>query len=84
MNVAIGTSDLERMRDQSSRREFVLASLRSTCIRVRLIEKEIEEIGIALKGELISPDAALEWAEQVAPGCVGFVPVNIYNPVGGS
>jgi hypothetical protein len=72
-------SDLSRLRDQTSRREFVLAALRSTHLRVKLIANEIGEIGIALKGELISPDMALEWAQDVAPGCVGFVPVNFYG-----
>jgi hypothetical protein len=75
-------SDLARMRDQASRREFVLAALRSTCLRVRLIEKELEQIGTALKEELISPNMALEWAEVVAPGCVGFIPVNVHASEG--
>ncbi len=78
MNIRIGTSDLAAMRDQASRREFVLSALRCTCLRVRLIEKELEQIGTALKEELISPNVALEWAEEVAPGCVGFIPTTVY------
>ena len=77
MNAPVMYSDLSRLRDQTSRREFVLAALRSTHLRVKLIANEIGEIGIALKGELISPDMALEWAQDVAPGCVGFVPINV-------
>ena len=60
--------------DQDSRRDFVLASLRCTCLRVKLIDNELAAIGTALKGGFISPDTALEWAEEVAPGCVGFIP----------
>lgn len=60
--------------DTSSRRDFVLAALRCTCIRVRLIDNELAAIGTALKGNFISPETALEWAEEVAPGCVGFIP----------
>ena len=40
--------------------------------------KLLEQIGTALKGELISPNVALEWAEEVAPGCVGFIPTTVY------
>jgi hypothetical protein len=65
---------LADIQDQDSRREFVLASLRCTCLRIKLIEKEIAAVGTALKGELISPDMALEWAEAMAPGCIGFIP----------
>jgi hypothetical protein len=60
--------------DLDSRRDFVLAALRSTCLRVKLIEHELAAAGIALKGGFISPETALEWAEEVAPGCVGFIP----------
>ena len=73
MNVHIGSSDLARIRDQASQREFVLSALRCTCLRFRLIQKELEQIGVSLKEEIISPDVALEWAEEVAPGCVGVV-----------
>ena len=32
----------------------------------------------SLKEELISPNVALEWAEEVAPGCVGIIPTTVY------
>ena len=60
--------------DQDSRCDFVLAALRATLLRVRLIEHELTAAGIALKGGLISPETALEWAGDVAPGCLCFVP----------
>jgi hypothetical protein len=60
--------------DQYSRRDFVLAQLRGASLRVKLIDSEIAAIGTALKGGFITPDTALEWAEEMAPGCVGFVP----------
>ncbi|MCA6108564.1 hypothetical protein [Bradyrhizobium cenepequi] len=60
--------------DTESRHEFVLATLRRTHFRAKLIENELAVIGVALKGGAISPDTALEWAEEVAPGCVGFIP----------
>jgi hypothetical protein len=60
--------------DTDRRRDFVLAALRCTCLRVKLIENEITVIGTALKGGFITPDIALEWAAEMAPGCVGFIP----------
>jgi len=60
--------------DHESRRDFVLAALRCTCLRVKEIDHELAAIGIALKGGFISPETALEWAEEVAPGCVGLIP----------
>jgi hypothetical protein len=60
--------------DPDSRRNFLLAALRSACMRVKLIDNELAMIGTALKGGFISPETALEWAEDVAPGCVGFIP----------
>src|SRR6478672_11697915 len=56
------------------RQEFVLATLRSVSLRVRLIASEIDTAGTALKGGLISPETALEWVNEVAPGCVGYLP----------
>ena len=54
-------------------KEFVLSALRATLLRVKLIETELETAGIALKGDFISPEMALEWAEEIAPGCVGLI-----------
>jgi hypothetical protein len=59
---------------QASRRDFILAQLRGTSLRVKLIDNEIAAIGTALKAGFITPDTALEWAEEMAPGCIGFIP----------
>ena len=59
---------------KSDRQEFVLATLRSVSLRIRLIDNEIAAAGTALKGGLISPEMALKWVEEVAPGCVGYLP----------
>ena len=42
-------------------------------VRVRLIESELHTIGIALRGNLISPEMALECADEIAPGCAVVV-----------
>ena len=72
---------LTQSTDQSNR-DFVLASLHCTCLRIKLIENEITAIGTALRGGLISPDLALEWAEEMAPGCIGFIPNTAYGSRG--
>jgi hypothetical protein len=59
---------------KNTEQAFVLAALRSVSLRVRLINSEIEEVGTALKGGQITPQMALEWAEECAPGCLGYIP----------
>jgi hypothetical protein len=41
-------------------REYVLAELRCLWLRAKLIQIDIQAIGIALKGNLISPGQAVE------------------------
>jgi hypothetical protein len=48
----------------TEQRDFVLAALRCSYLRVKLIENEMASIGVALKGGLISPEVAVEWAEE--------------------
>ena len=59
---------------RGDRQEFVLATLRSVSLRIRLIDNEIAAAGTALKCGFISPEMALEWVNEVAPGCVGYLP----------
>ena len=56
-----------------SKQDYTLAVLRTMCVRVRLIENELQAIGVALKGNLISPEMALECAQEIAPGCAAVV-----------
>jgi hypothetical protein len=44
----------------SSRCEYLLAELRCASLRARLIQADIDAIGLALKTGLISPDEAVE------------------------
>ena len=45
--------------------EYLLAELRCAALRARLLQSDIEAIGLALKGGLISPDQALELLADV-------------------
>jgi hypothetical protein len=53
--------------------EYLLAALRCTSRRLKLIDEEVILIGMALKKELITPEAAIEQTEEIAPGCLSVV-----------
>jgi hypothetical protein len=42
----------------TDRREYLLAELRAAVIRARLWQADIEAVGVALRGGLISPEQA--------------------------
>ena len=73
-SVGSNMSNFKHSEANNDRQEFVLATLRSVSLRIRLIDNEIAAAGTALKGGLISPEIALEWVNEVAPGCVGYLP----------
>ncbi|WP_050625656.1 hypothetical protein [Bradyrhizobium viridifuturi] len=56
-----------------SNKQFVLAALRCTSLRVQLIREEVNMIGTALAADLLSPEIAVEWCNEVAPGCLDLV-----------
>ena len=70
-HVTIGT--FEPIKPES-RKQFVLAELRHAHRRVQALASELEVIGVALKEDIITSDIALDWAEENAPGCLGFIP----------
>ena len=47
--------------DTKKFREYVLAELRCARQRAQLLVMEIETIGIALRGQVIEPEVAMEW-----------------------
>ena len=46
-------------------REFILAALRVASARAKLMDNEIMSIGVALRGNLISPKMAVMWASDM-------------------
>jgi len=74
---------LETRLSPVSSTEFVLAALRCTSLRVRLIELEIIQIGIGLKHGLISPECAIDLCNEVAPGCLDVVSATMGETTGG-
>jgi hypothetical protein len=45
--------------------DYLLAELRAASLRHRLVQSDLDAIGFALKGGLISPDQALEHLHEV-------------------
>lgn len=56
-------------RDKSTDKAFVLAVLRSISRNMKQIDEVIVTAGIGLDRGLISPQAAINMANGVAPGC---------------
>ncbi len=50
--------------EDGSHREFLLARLRQASLQAKLIEAELTSIGVALKGNMISPETALRWVRN--------------------
>jgi hypothetical protein len=48
------------LRHEPDRRAYLLQELRCAALRARLCQADIEAVGLALKGHLISPEQALE------------------------
>jgi len=57
-----------------SRKQFVLAELRHAHKRALALAAQLEVIGTALREDIVTSDIALDWAEENAPGCLGFIP----------
>lgn len=57
-----------------TRKQFVLAELRYAQRRAQTLVAELELIGISLRDDIITSDTALDWAEENAPGCLGYIP----------
>ena len=70
------------MNDEDSHREFVLSALRAACLRAKLFEIDVNSIGVALKGGMISVHEALEWAKDIgALESMGVIPAEISNRI---
>jgi hypothetical protein len=56
------------------KREYALAALRSAGLYARLLVNQADQIGLAVKDGLVSPEEALLWARDV--GVLEFVAQN--------
>jgi hypothetical protein len=53
---------------------YLLAELACAAIRTRLLSAEIDSIGVALRGAIITPDGAMEWMADI--GALGLIPAS--------
>ena len=51
--------------DEQSRREILIASLRTARTRVQLLMTEMDEVGAALKCNVVSPESAVGWLRDI-------------------
>lgn len=69
------------MSTEDERREYLLQALRITSMRSKAFQMEIDNIGVALKGKMMSPEQVARW--MIAEGMfdsLGIVPEVISNP----
>lgn len=66
------------MEDEILHRDFLLAALRAASARAKLMEADINTIGIALKSGLIGADTAVAWIHDAGlVGMVGAIPEQV-------
>jgi|HubBroStandDraft_6_1064221.scaffolds.fasta_scaffold00050_67 hypothetical protein len=66
------------MSNDDDHKDFVLSALRSASLRARMYEIEIQSIGIALKGDMVSVIEALKWIKDIgAWELIGKIPDEI-------
>lgn len=79
MDTQIVDSGVSRKSEYSdqSKRDFLITALRCTRIRVMLLGYEIEEVGIALKSNMVSPETAVGWLDEI--GALRFVNPDVWR-----
>jgi hypothetical protein len=59
--------------DDAGFREYLLVAIRCARLRTQLLQNEIDQIGVALKARMVSPDVALCWLSEI--GAIQFVDI---------
>lgn len=63
---------------EDAHRDFLLSALRAASLRARMFEVEINSIGIALKGGMVTVPQALTWVRDIgAMELIGMIPDEI-------
>ena len=52
---------------------LVVGAIKTSLHHIRLIAQEVENIGMALNADQITPQRAIDLVEEVAPGTIGFL-----------
>jgi hypothetical protein len=76
-STAVTITPLTSTSISSPEREFMLAALRCAKLRVTLMSLELDEIGVALKHNLITAEFAVSWLHHA--GLMQFVNVEPFT-----
>jgi hypothetical protein len=69
---------------RASRHEYLLNAIRCASLRAKLLEIEINSVGVALKGNAISDEVAIEWLKDIgAISLCTYMPDAIVTAAGG-
>jgi hypothetical protein len=64
--------------EEDSHKEFLLAALRAATARARAMQLDLDTIGVALRGDLIGPDTAVQWINNAGlMWLVGAIPEEV-------
>ena len=79
MNAQITDSDVSRKSEHAdqSKRDFLITALRCARLRVTLLGYEMDEVGIALKFNIVSPETAVGWLHEM--GALQFVNPDVWR-----
>jgi hypothetical protein len=69
------------MNPEDERREFLLQALRIVSMRSKAFQMEIDNVGVALKAKMMTPEQVARW--MIAEGffdSLGIMPEAIANP----
>ena len=63
---------------EESHKDFMLSALRAASLRAKMIEMDLNTVGVALKSDMVTPMEAVEWLRQIgALDFVGKIPAAI-------
>lgn len=63
---------------EDSHKDFMLSALRAASLRAKMIEMDLNTVGVALKFDMVTPLEAVQWLSQIgALDFVGKIPEKI-------
>ena len=60
-----------------ARRDFLIVALRCARLRAMLLGHEMDEVGIALKFNIVSPETAVGWLDEI--GALQFIKLDVWR-----
>ena len=63
---------------QETHKDFMLSALRAASLRAKMIEMDLNTVGVALKADMVTPLESVDWLRQIgALDFVGKIPAAI-------